>query len=65
MGRLVKKLSPEKDSVMQWYTQAGNITTNINVKVDSTLPALSMTYVMMCKCHVEESTKGRYDMILE
>ena len=31
MISLVKKLSPEEDAPMQWHTQAGNITTNINV----------------------------------
>ena len=43
MGRLVRKLHPEKDAVMQWHTQAGNITTNLKVKVDFTLPALITT----------------------
>ena len=37
MCRLVKKLSPETDAVMQWHMQAGNINTNIKVKVDFTL----------------------------
>ena len=39
--RLVKKLDPEEDAPMQWHTQAGNITTNIKVKVDFTLTKLS------------------------
>ena len=33
MGRLIKKLCPEKDSPMQWNTQAVNITTNIKIKI--------------------------------
>ena len=33
MIRLVGKLHPETYSVMQWHTQAGNITTNINIEV--------------------------------
>ena len=41
MGRLVNKLYPEKDAVIQWHTQAGNITTNMKVKVYFALPALS------------------------
>ena len=45
MGRIIEKLSPEKDTPMQWNTQAGNITTNIKVKVDFILPALSTTNV--------------------
>ena len=31
IGRLVEKPHPEKDSVMQWHPQAGNITTNYKV----------------------------------
>ena len=50
---------------MQWNTQAGNITTNLNIKVDPTLPALSTTNVMTCKSQVDDSAKGRYYMILE
>ena len=49
---------------MQWHTQASNITTNIKVKVYFTLPALSAMNVVTWKFHVDESAKGRYDMIL-
>ena len=45
MIRLTEKLKSEKDSVMQWYTQAGNITTYLKVKVDFGLPALSAIIV--------------------
>ena len=41
-----------------------NITTNLKVKIDFTLPALSMMNVLTWKCHVGDPTKGRYDMIL-
>ena len=41
MGRLAGKTSVKKDDPMQWYTQAVNITTNIKVKVNFTLHALS------------------------
>ena len=44
--------------------QAGNITNNINVEVDFTLPALSTTNVVMWKYHVDDCAKGGYDMIL-
>ena len=44
--------------------QAGNVTTNHKVKVDFTLPALSVTNVVMWKCHMDDSAKGRYDIIL-
>ena len=49
---------------MTWHIQAGNITTNIKVKVTFTLPALSTADVVTWICHVDESAKGRYDMIL-
>ena len=44
---------------MQWHTQAGNITTNIKVEVDFTLPALSPKNVVMYKFHVDDFDKGR------
>ena len=50
--------------MIQWQTQDRNITTNIKVTVDFTLPALSATDVVTWKCHVYESAKGRYDIIL-
>ena len=64
MGRLVEKLHPEKYAVIQWHTQAVNITTNLKVKLYFTLPALSATNVVTWKCHMGDYTKGRYNMIL-
>ena len=64
MGRLVKKINPDKNAVIQWHTLAGNITTNLKVTVDFTLSALSVANVMTWKFHVDDSNKGRYDMIL-
>ena len=64
MGRLVGKLFPEKYSVMQWTTQAGNITTNFKAKIDFTLPALSAKNFMTWKCHVNYSNRSMYYMIL-
>ena len=63
MGRLVKK-GLEKDALMQWNTQAGNITTNLKVNVDFTLLSLSAKNVVTWKCHMDSSSKGRYNMIL-
>ena len=62
--RLVKNINLQKYDVMQCHTQSGNITTNIKVKLDFTLPTLSATNVVTWKCHVDDSSKGRYDMIL-
>ena len=40
IGGIVIKLILEEGKLMQWNPQAGNITTNIKVKVDFTLPHL-------------------------
>ena len=58
MGRLIKKLTPKKDDVMQWHTQAGKITTNLKFKIRFVLPELSATKIMIFSFHVGESTKG-------
>ena len=50
--------------MIQWHTQGGNITTNIRVKIDFTLPELSATNVMTWNFHVGDSAKGGYPMIL-
>ena len=62
--RIIKKLHPKEDSVMQWHTQAGKISTNIKVKIDFNVPELSATKIVTWNCHVDDYTKGRYDMIL-
>ena len=49
---------------MQWNMQAGKITTNLKVKIDFTLPELSLKEIVMWYFHVDESAKGGYDMIL-
>ena len=49
---------------MQWNTKADNITTNLKVKVNFTLPKISATNIVIWKCHVDESANGRYDIIL-
>ena len=50
---------------MKWNTQDGDITTNIKVDVKFTWPELSATNVVTWKCHISDSIKGRYNMILE
>ena len=44
--------------------EAGNTTTNLKVKVDFTLPALRATNAVNWRYHVDDSDKGRYDIIL-
>ena len=51
MRGLIIKLCPKKSSVMQCYTQAGSITTNLKIKIDFTLPKFSATNI----CDVELS----------
>ena len=63
MGRIVENFVL-KNSMMQWYTQAVNITTNIKVKLFFTFSAFSVKNVMTLKCHVDDSVKGRFDIIL-
>ena len=44
--------------------KAGNITTNINVEVEFTLPEPRAMNVVTWKCPVNDSTEVRYDIIL-
>ena len=64
MGKFVEEINPEKYAMMQQHTQAGNITTNLKVKVDFTLPKLSAKNAMTWNFHVDDSAKGIYDMVL-
>ena len=49
---------------MQKHAQVGNITTNMRVKIDFTLPELSAKIIVEWNFHVNDSTKVRYDIIL-
>ena len=44
--------------------QASNITTNIKFEVEFTLPELSLSNVATWKCHVDDRSKGRYNIML-
>ena len=50
--------------MIQWHKQANNITTNIKVKIDFTLPKISATKIVTWDFHVDESDKGRCYTIL-
>ena len=49
---------------MKWHTQAVNLTTNMRVKIDSTLPDFSATKYVTQEFSVDNSAKNRYRMIL-
>ena len=49
--------------MIQWHTQAGNINTNIKVKIDITLPEISTTKIVTWNCYVDDYSKVRYDII--
>ena len=57
-------MTPKEDDGMQWHTQACIITTNLKVKIYLTLPEFSATKIVTWNCHADDSTKGRYYMIL-
>ena len=63
IGRLVEKHTLEKYAVMQQHTQVVNITTNLKVKVDFTLPSISATNTVTWKFHLDDSATGIYDLI--
>ena len=50
--------------MIQWPTQASNITTDLTVEVNFTLPELTAADVVTWKNYVDDSAKGRYDTIL-
>ena len=49
---------------MQWHMQAVSITTDLKVKIDLTLSEISATKIVTWNFHVDNSSKGKYDMIL-
>ena len=57
-------LKTKKCYVIQYHKQAGNLTTNPKLKIDYTLTEFSVSNIVMLKYCVDDSAKGRYDMIL-
>ena len=49
---------------MQWHMQVGNITNNLKVEIYFILPECSVTKIMMWNYYVDDSTKGRYGIII-
>ena len=58
------KLEIKNDDVVQWYTQAGNLITDLKVKIYLSLSEFSTTKIMMWECHVDDSNKIRCNMSL-
>ena len=64
MGNLASKLKLKQSETTMWETQARKFTTFKKVNVDLCLPEFCGTKVVSRKCHVDNFTHGRYDMIL-
>ena len=61
MVNIVEKLHPNKNDVMHWHTQAGNITTNLKVEVR--LPWLLLAWKMSWRGKVMWMTHVRVDIM--
>ena len=59
-----ENITTKEEAVMQCHTQAGSITTNLKVKIDFILPELSATKSLKWDFQVDDSAKGRHNMIL-
>ena len=64
MRRIIPKLIPKEEYVMQWHTNAGNITNILKVKLDFTLLEFSATENCLWNGPVNDSVKNKYDVIL-
>ena len=50
--------------MIRWHTQAVNIMTGLKVKIYLILPAINAANIVMWICHLGDSAKSRYYMIL-
>ena len=64
MGKLTSKLKTTETDKTMWEAQSREFTTWKKVNVEFCLSGFSATKIVMWKFHVDESTYGRYDMIL-
>ena len=48
---------------MEWNTQVGSITTNLNVQIYFTLPDIIATEIVTWNSNINNSAKGRYNTI--
>ena len=63
-GKLTPKLKSKEALKNMWETQAGKFTTSKKLNVEFLLPESSVKKIMMWKFHLDDSTNGRYDMVL-
>ena len=64
MCKLMSKLKSKEAEKTTWENQARKFMTSKKLNVNLCLPGFSATKIVTWKCHVDESTNGRYDMIL-
>ena len=64
MVNMMSKIKPNKDISTQWQTQPEIFMIDKKVKVDFYLPQFSAIKSVTWECHVDETTKGRYYIIL-
>ena len=60
----MSKLKAKKTSKTMWENQAVKFMTSKKVNIDFFLLEFSGTNIVMWKCHLDDSNKVRYDMIL-
>ena len=60
--KIRNKYTPIKST--KWSTETGNFTNNSMVKVEFSFTVISATKIVTCKFHMDESTAGRYNVII-
>ena len=64
MVNMTPKLKQEETTMTTWETQAVNFTASNKLNVELCLHYFSTTDIVTYKCHVYDSAKGRYNMIM-
>ena len=54
---IITKLKTKEDAVIIRHMQEHNLTTNLKVKIDSTLTSFRATKIVMWECHVDSPLK--------
>ena len=63
-GIMTQKLKYKPDTSTEWITQAGKFTAKSMANIYFNLTEFNATKIVTWKCHVDESTKGQYDVII-